>query len=72
MDSQDRAQVTPEMFHHWLQHPVTRRFKESLNEMRQQLVDQITDYNRPCDVESTAKLKGTIYGIDTAFDWKME
>ncbi len=72
MDSQDRAQVTPEMFYNWLQYPVTQRFREALEEVREQLVNQLTDYNRPCSVEEMAKLKGCINGIDMVLSWKVE
>lgn len=65
-------QVTPEMFHHWLQHPVTQRFMEDLKEYRLHEVNQATDYDLPCDVENTAKLKGAIYGLDLAIEWKAE
>jgi len=68
--SQD--QVTPEMFHHWLQHPVTRQFMEDLEGYRLHEVNRATDYNLPCDVETTAKSKGIIYGLDLALGWKVE
>ena len=65
-------QVTPEMFHHWLIHPVTQKFMEDLREYRQRNVEVATDCERPCDIEGTAKLKGTIYGLDLAIGWKAE
>ena len=68
--SQD--QVTPEMFAHWLQHPVTQKFREALADVRQRLIDRLIDYERPCDVEETAKLKGVIQGVDILMDWKAE
>ena len=65
-------QVTPEMFHHWLIHPVTQRFMEDLQEYRLNNVEMATNYSRACDIEETAKLKGTIYGLDLAIGWKAE
>ncbi len=72
MDSQDKAQVTPEMFHHWLRHPVTQRFRAEMEEYRDKHRDRLSDYNRPCQVEETGKLKGVIYGLDLALTWTVE
>lgn len=71
-DGQDRAQVTSEMYHHWLQHPVTQRFRAELEEYRSNHMEQMADFNRSCDVGETGKMKGVIYGIDLALMWKVE
>jgi hypothetical protein len=63
-------QVTPEMVHHWLQHPVTQRFREDLEGVRRQMVNRLIDFDRPCEVEETAKHKGVIQGIDILLEWK--
>ena len=65
-------QITPEMYHHWKQHPVTRRFMEDLEGYRLHEVRRITDYDLPCDVETTAKAKGTVNGLDLALGWEVE
>ena len=67
-----QEQVTPEMFAHWLQHPVTQKFREDLVDVRQQMVDRLVNFDRPCDVEETAKFKGVIKGIDEMLEWKAE
>ena len=67
-----QEQVTPEMFAHWLQHPVTQKYREALADVRQQMVDRLINFDRPCDVEETAKLKGVIQGIDILIEWKPE
>jgi hypothetical protein len=71
MDSQDRALVTREMYEHWLTLAVTRRFLSELQERRQELVDELTNYRRPSDAVQDVKLVGAIYGLDQAMEWEV-